>query len=400
VKVCHIITMLELGGAQQNTLYTVTHLDRGRFEPMLVSGTEGPLVEEARASGVPVFFLRSLVRQVAPLRDLRAFFDLFRLLRRERPRIVHTHSSKAGILGRVAAAAAGVPVIIHSIHGWGFHRDQSALVRGVFVGLERLVSRFTTAFVVVSQANLRQGEALGILEARRSRLIRSGIRLSDFRPAADLAPPDYSGAPAAGPRERDVTVGMVACFKPQKAPLDFVRVAAEVAAREPRARFVLVGDGEIRPAIEALIREKGIADRVVLTGWRRDIPDLMRSFDVLLHTSLWEGLPRVLPEAMATAVPVVATRVDGAPEAVEDGVNGRLVEPGDVAGLAEAVLSLIRDPDLRRRMGRAGLPRAAAWDIDAMVRAQEGLYEELLGGSGILQSGMQPTAEGAAADTA
>jgi len=379
IKVAHIITMLELGGAQANTLYTVTHLDRERFEPVLLTGSEGPLVAEARASGVRCFFLESLVRPVSPLRDARAFLDIRRVLRTERPQIVHTHSSKAGILGRLAAASAGVPAIIHSVHGWGFHPQQGRIARSLFVGLERFVSRFTSLFLAVSEANLAQGLALGILSERNARVLRSGIRLRDFHPDS-------------GKTRTGTTVGMVACFKPQKAPLDFIRVAELVLAREPATRFVLVGDGEMRPAIEARLREKGIGPSVTLTGWRRDIPDLMRSFDVLLHTSRWEGLPRVFPEAMATAIPIVATRVDGAPEAIEEGISGRLLEPGDVLGMAEAVIELARDGALRERMGRAGFARAAGWDIDEMVRAQEALYE-LLRRDGILR----PAAAGSAA---
>ncbi len=376
VRVCHIITMLELGGAQQNTLYTVRHLDRSRFDPILVTGAEGPLVEEARSSGVRTYFMKNLVRPVSPLRDPMALAGLIRLLRRERPSIVHTHSSKAGILGRIAAAVAGVPIRIHSIHGWGFHADQGAATRGLFVGLERLASGMTTAFVAVSRANVEQGTRLGILEARRAHLIRSGIRLEEFRPAWEGEPP--SGLPWAAPSPGGATVGMVACLKPQKAPLDFVRVAAETLRSAPGARFVLVGDGELRGAVEGLIKETGIGESVTLLGWRRDIPDLLRGFDILLHTSRWEGLPRVFPEAMATGLPVVATRVDGAPEAIEEGVTGLLSEPGEIEAMARSVAALIRDPERRRAMGRAGRARVAEWDIDAMVRSQEALYERLM----------------------
>ncbi len=377
-KVCHIITKLELGGAQQNTLYTVTHLDPSRYEPMLVSGAEGILVEEARRSGVKAWFLEDLVRPVSPWRDLRAAASLVGLLRRERPAIVHTHSSKAGILGRFAAAAAGVPVIIHSIHGWGFHPGQTAAGWGLFVGMERLASRATSAFIGVSRANLDLGESLRILREDQARLIRSGIPLGEFRPRdGGEAGTDL---PWPSPPEGGVVVGMVACLKAQKAPLDFVEVAEAVLREEPRARFVLVGDGEMRGAIEERLRAAGAGDRVTLTGWRRDVPRLMRAFDVLLHTSRWEGLPRVFPEAMATGLPIVATRVDGAPEAVEEGVNGLLFEPGDTAGMASAVVRLVRDPARRREMGRAGIDRAGAWDIDRMVRDQERLYEELLDG--------------------
>ena len=298
-KVCHIITMLELGGAQQNTLYTVRHMDRGRFEPLLVTGAEGLLVEEARSSGVRSIFLDSLVRPVSPALDLRAAAELVALLRRERPEIVHTHSSKAGILGRFAAAAAGVPHIVHSIHGWGFNPHQGAALRALYLGLERLAARATSAFVGVSRANLEEGEARHILRPGQARLIRSGIPLAEFAPG----PGNGAGSPPWPVSAGDAAViGMVACLKPQKAPLDFVEVAARVLGEEPRARFVLVGDGELRGAVEAGLARAGIADRVALTGWRRDIPALMRSFDILLHTSRWEGLPRVLPEAMDSAL--------------------------------------------------------------------------------------------------
>ncbi len=378
-RVCHIITKLELGGAQQNTLYTVAHLDPARFDADLVTGTEGILVEDLKASGVRAHLLNSLDRQVSPWRDLTALRDLVLLLRRERPHIVHTHSSKAGILGRWAATLAGVSRIVHSIHGYGFHDAQPRLQRELFMALERVTGRFaTSAFVAVSQANIDKGIDLGILPAGRVSLIRSGVKLSEFSPRSEWA--------SASPADRLLTVGMVACLKPQKAPLDFVKVASAVARVACRqgggrpVRFVLAGDGELRPDVEAMIRAEGLQSRVTLAGWRRDVPSLMREFDLLLHTSRWEGLPRVFPEAMATGLPIVATRVDGAPEAVEDGVTGFLVPAGDIEGLARRTLDLVEDAGLRRRMGEAALSRVGPWDIDQMVRRQELLYESLMAG--------------------
>ncbi len=250
------------------------------------------------------------------------------------------------------------------------------------MALERVTGRFaTSAFVAVSQANIDKGIDLGILPAGRVSLIRSGVKLNEFSPRG-------TGAGGAGGPETDrlLTVGMVACLKPQKAPLDFVKVASAVAhvacARgggRP-VRFVLAGDGELRPDVEAMIRAEGLQSRVTLAGWRRDVPSLMREFDLLLHTSRWEGLPRVFPEAMATGLPIVATRVDGAPEAVEDGVTGFLVPAGDIEGLARRTLDLLEDAGLRRRMGEAALSRVGPWDIDQMVRRQERLYESLMAG--------------------
>ena len=375
IRVCHIITQLELGGAQQNTLYTVAHLDRSRFEPMLAAGPGGPLDAEAARCGAPVRFIPALRRRISPIHDAAALADLLRMLRRERPDIVHTHSSKAGILGRWAAGLAGVRHIVHTVHGYGFDHAQRRLAREALIALERVTGRLTTsAFVTVSRANLDQGLAMELFPPERVCLIRSGIRLSDFGPA--LRDGDRGA----------VTVGMIACLKPQKAPLDFVRVAARVlresAARPgPPIRFALVGDGEMRPAVEALIRAEGIGPHVTLAGWRRDVSALIREFDVLLHTSRWEGLPRVFPEAMASGLPIVATRVDGAEEAVEHGVTGYLAAAGDVEELARRTLDLIRDPVTRRRMGDEARLRTGPWDIDQMVRRQERLYEGLMAGA-------------------
>ncbi len=375
VRICHIITKLELGGAQQNTLYTVKHLDRARFAVSLVTGPQGILDEEAIDSGVEVHFLESLRREISARRDLAALGGLVRLLRRLRPEIVHTHSSKAGILGRWAAALAGVPHIVHSIHGYGFHDGQPGPVRELLIALERTTGWLaTSAVVAVSRASIDRGLELGLFPPDRVSLIRSGVRLSDFRPAASSRN---------GHGDKVTTVGMVACLKPQKAPLDFVEVAARVIGSckgEKRVRFVLVGDGELRHQVEEKIRAEGLEDRVAMAGWRRDIPEVLRGFDILLHTSRWEGLPRVFPEAMATGLPIVATRVDGAPEAIEEGVTGFLVPPGDVEGLARRTLQLIRDEEMRRGMGKAAAGRTGPWDIDRMVRSQERLYEALVAG--------------------
>jgi glycosyltransferase involved in cell wall biosynthesis len=314
-RVLHVITQLELGGAQQNTLYTCAHLDRGRYEPVLACGVGGYLDDEARAlPDVPVHFLASLVRPVRPHRDAAAVASLVRLMRRLRPGIVHTHSSKAGILGRWAAWIASVPRVVHSIHGFGFHDGQSPVVRGAYVAVERAVSGFTDAFIAVSHANREEGIARGIFTPQRCRVIRSGIDLSRFR-ASRARRGELRRELGLGPEAP--LVGMIACLKPQKAPGDFVEVARRVLAEEPRATFVLAGDGELRGEVEeGVARIPGGAERIKLLGWRRDTDRIVADLDVLLLTSRWEGLPRVLPEAMAAGLPVVATAVNGSPEAV------------------------------------------------------------------------------------
>jgi glycosyltransferase involved in cell wall biosynthesis len=376
IRVAHVITRLDLGGAQDNTLHTVRHL-RAPFAPFLVAGPGGFLDDETGRSGLETHFVPSLVRPIRPWRDAVAVAALVRLFRRLRPEIVHTHSSKAGILGRAAAGLAGVPVVVHTIHGFGFHPGQNRALGTALLIAERAVRPLTTHVVTVSRAHVERGAAMGLLDPERSSVIRSGVHLGEIRAAAEARGREAQrarlGLEGTGP-----IVGMVACLKPQKAPLDFVETAARVAQERPEALFVIAGDGDLRAAVEARARALGIEARLRLLGWRRDIPDLLAALDVLVLTSRWEGLPRVIPEAIAASVPVVATAVDGSAEILRDGENGFLAAPGDVAGLASRITRLLTHPDLGRKVTAAARPLLEEFDIDRMVRRQEALYSRLL----------------------
>jgi glycosyltransferase involved in cell wall biosynthesis len=389
VKVVHIITKMELGGAQQNTLYTVSHLNPEKFQAWLITGPGGELHEETLALG-NTFVTRDLIRDVRPLQDARAFFQLCSILKKiqtaapqDAPIIVHTHSSKAGILGRWAARRSGVPIIIHSIHGFGFHEHQPRPVRAFYIYLEKLTARITTRFIAVSRANKELGCRLRLFTPERAVVIRSGIEIAHFRHGR--VPKEKFraalGIPPAAP-----VIAMVACLKPQKAPLDFIRVSDLVREAVPEAHYILAGDGELRGAVEQEIENRRLRERVHLLGWRQDISELLHASDMLVLTSLWEGLPRVFPQAMAAGVPVVATRVDGAPEAITDGVNGFLLAPGDVPGLAEKIIFLLRNPAAARVMGEQGAAMVEEFDSNRMMQQQEALYEELLAESGILKA--------------
>lgn len=382
-SVVHIITLLEWGGAQENTLYTVRELDPERFARVLLSGGGGMLDPDAETiPGCRFRRVSSLVREIRPLSDLRAVASLTAMLREEKrradgaPLVVHTHSSKAGILGRAAARAAGADVVVHSLHGFGFHDGQPSVVRKLFVGLERAASRWTDMFVAVSEENIRLGVEEGIFTRDRCRLIRSGFDTGRFA----------SGSREEGRRLLAISgdvpvVGTVAVFKRQKAPLDFVEVARRVAKEVPNVRFVMVGDGELRPEVEQALANASLIDRFRLTGWRGEIPDILRAFDVFLLTSRWEGLPKVVPQALISGVPVVATAVDGTREIVDDGKDGFLCPPGDVEDMADRVVAVLNgasrlDPSYKRERLLAEFHQVE------MVRAQERLYEELLSRKG------------------
>jgi glycosyltransferase involved in cell wall biosynthesis len=375
VTVAHVITKLELGGAQQIALHTVSHLDRARYRPVLITGEPGLCDGDAQTlPGVAFYQVPSLARPIRPLRDLRALFDLSRLLKRLAPTIVHTHSSKAGILGRWAARLAGVPIIVHTIHGFGFTPVQHWLLRRALITLEHSIARRTHRFFPVSRATRRTGIALGLFTEANSTVLPPGIEVERIR----RTPVDVPALRRALGLEPDrPVVGMIAPFKPQKAPVDFVKVAARVREVRPDAKFLLVGDGELRPAVEREMTARGLHGCFFLAGWRRDIPQIMKCLDVFVLTSRWEGLPRVYLEAAACGVPMVGTRVDGAAEVIHHGVNGYLAEPGDIESLAEWVLDLLADPAKARAMGRAAaLP--SEYDLADMMRRLENEYESLL----------------------
>ncbi|MBI2962859.1 MAG: glycosyltransferase family 4 protein [Deltaproteobacteria bacterium] len=380
--VIHVITELELGGAQEITLFTCRHLDRRRFEVHLITGRGGLLDADARA--IPDLFLQfddhlgRAVNFASDLRCLRSLTGRLRAIRRRsaRPTIVHTHSSKAGILGRWAAFAAGADIRVHAIHGFGFHAGQPWWLRRAYQAAEQVTAPITDAFCPVSTANLEVARRLGLLRGGKPTLVLpSAIDAAEYEPKP--------GEGAALRRELAIPesaplVGMIACLKPQKAPTRFVEAASRVAALHPQAHFFLAGDGELRPQVEAAVDAARLADRFHLLGWRRDVRRLLAAADVLALTSLWEGLPRVTLQAMAAAKPMVATRVDGTPEAVIDGRTGFLVESSDVAAFADRLSRLIADPALARDLGRNAHARLDDFRAESMLRKLEAFYDELL----------------------
>lgn len=376
VKVAHLITRLDLGGAQQNTLHTVRHLDRALFEPVLLCGAGGMLDEEAAAD--PSFrtvFVPALTREISPVHDFLALLELARLLLAERPAVLHTHSSKAGILGRLAAALAGVPVVVHTYHGFGFHDRQPAPVKALYLFLERVCAGVTDALVFVSKSNVAYAAAHGLVRPEDAVLIRSGVALAGLPAKVDAAKLKMS----AGVGMHKQVVLSIGNLKPQKNAADFVAAAAAVLKEVPEARFVFLGDGPERKKLEARAFALGLEGKVLFLGWRRDAAQWLAAADLFVMTSLWEGLPRALVEAMKSGLPAVCYATDGVTDLLEDGVNGFLIEPGDHAALAAKTAALLKDDAARKKLGAAAAAAVGPeFDIDGMVRVQEALYARLL----------------------
>ena len=357
MRVTHIITRLVIGGAQENTLATVLGL-RGKpgLELELISGPaigpEGSL--EPAAAQIPglLTIVPELVRPVHPLKDFLALRRLEHLLREQKPDIVHTHSGKAGILGRFAAKRAGVPVILHHIHGPSFGPFQGRLANLVFTAAECSAGRLTDHFFCSAAAMTRLYLAAGIGRPENYTRIFSGFALEPFLTAAN----DLALRHQLGLAEDHFVIGKIARLFQLKGHADLLVAFARLLPQAPHARLLFVGDGSLRPAIERQTRELGLAGKVIFTGLvpPGDVARYVGIMDCLAHLSRREALSRALPQALAAGKPVVAYDFDGADEICLDGATGFLVRTGEIAIAADRLLQLANDPALREKLGRHG----------------------------------------------
>ncbi len=376
LNVLHIITKLELGGAQKSALYILGLLNKDRYDLSLVSSNKGILIPDALSiPEMNVSFLPTLKRPIDPIRDFITLIRLARFIKNKKFDIVHTHSSKAGILGRWAAKLAGVPMILHTVHGWGFHHRQNPLTRRLFIYLERITAKITHRLIAVSQSDIKKGLQARIGHKDKYTLLRYGIPLQEF---TDCQVDIKKKKEELGLKTDSKVVGMVACSKPQKAPEDFLKAAVLVKKDFPEAKFLLVGDGALRRKLEGLRKRFALEKDVIFTGWRRDIPQILSILDVFVLTSLWEGSPIVLLEAMASAVPIVATSTGGAQEIIRNGINGFLVPPGNIRTMTQRVATLLGNKVLARKMGQEGRRLFdPSFEVEHMVKQVDRLYQTL-----------------------
>jgi len=382
IRVLHIITRLIVGGAQENTLLSVEGLDRlPEYEVTLVTGVdngpEGDLLERARRT-TRLVIVPELGRSINPLSDVVAFYKLYRVIRTGRYHIVHTHSSKAGVLGRLAAKLAGTPIVVHTLHSLVFHDYQPWLVNRLWWAVKMLCAPLTDHFISVSSVISQKAIAAGIGRPEKFTTIYSGMELDWFL--------DSKVDPGAVRREFGIpedapVVGKIARLFSLKGHDQLLDAAPEIVRRHPNVRFLLIGDGLLYEHLRSRAREAGILDNFVFAGLipRERIPEMIAGMDVVVHTSLREGLARVLPQALAMGKPCVSFDLDGAPEVVVPGETGFLVKPGDVRELADAISELLANPQLRARMGEAGRHRVdPAFRAETMVEQIASVYQSLL----------------------
>lgn len=381
MRVTHVITRLIVGGAQENTVTSVLGLRlRPGLRVNLISGSatgpEGSLKHLVEDEPGLLTVVPQLVRRIAPWTDWRALRALTGIFRQAQPDIVHTHSGKAGILGRLAAARAGVPGIVHTIHGPSFGGFQGPLANALLTAAERRAARVTTHFVGVCEAMKQQYLAAGIGRPEQYTTILSGFDLQPFLSATN----DMRLRAELGLGTEDLVVGKVARLFKLKGHDDLFAVAPELVRACPRIKFLLVGDGPWRQRFERKAKALGIQNRFVFAGLvsPEKVAGLVGVMDVLVHLSLREGLARALPQAMAAGRPVVAYDADGAGEVCRDGDTGFLVRPGDRETLKKRLLELAADPQLRTRLGCRGREFVRdRFGVDRMVEALYGLYLSL-----------------------
>lgn len=372
IRVAHVVTRL-IAGAGGVALRGAMGLDERRFESTILTAPGGPLIDQARARGLEVLTLRHMRSDIAPVNDLAGVRELRAIFEIGGFDIVHTHSSKAGALGRVAAREARVPAVIHTFHGFPFHEFQSPLRRAGYLAVERRLGRITDRFVAVSSMVGADLVRLGIAPGERVHVIPVSVEgRSVVRDQRSFA----RGRRLLGVAPDVPLIGTVGRLDFQKAPAHFLEVLAKL---DRNVHGVWIGDGPLRAEMQALSRKLGLESRLLLAGERDDVPALLPAIDVFVMVSLYEGLPCSVVEAMRCGLPVVATAVNGVPEVVVPGETGLLVPPGRPHACAAAVAHLLRHPELAWQLAEAGRRAVAGRFRGAATAASLGrLYEDAL----------------------
>ena len=383
IRVARVIARLNIGGPAQHTILLTAGLDRTRFATTLITGVVGPVegdfLEAARSRGLSPIVIPELGRSIRPARDLTVLLKLVLLFRRLRPDIVHTHTAKAGTLGRLAARLAGVPVTVHTFHGHVLDGYFSPVVTRFFIGMERALARRTDRLVTVSPRLRADLLGMGIGRPERVEVIPLGLDLERFRRARLEAPVLRAslGVGADGP-----LLGIVGRLVPIKDHATLFQAMALLELRDPPAHLVVVGDGEERARLDALASRLGLGQRIHFLGWRTDLETILPELDMVICASKNEGTPVALIEAMAAGVPALSTDVGGVADLVTHGETGWLVPPGDPPAMARAIQHLLGDAALRARLAAAARPLALErHGVEGLIRRVEALYTELLRGN-------------------
>jgi glycosyltransferase involved in cell wall biosynthesis len=378
IRVLHIITRLDKGGSADNTLLSVLGLNKEVFKVDLLSGrTNFPspkLTQLKEQNLIQYKEIGQLVRAIQPFKDISALSQLYQYIKKGRYDIVHTHSSKAGLLGRLAARMAGVKHIIHTPHGHIFYGYYGRGLSFMFIILERWAARYTEKIITLTNAGKEEHIQYKIAPAHKFITIHSGLELGSLQPSDTK----NDVAKEFNIDKSDKLIGTVARLVPIKGHEFLLKAAPLVLQHYPNTTFLLIGDGPLRKKLENLAQQLNFFDKIVFSGMREDIPRLLNAIDIFVLPSLNEGMGRVLIEAMALAKPIVATRVGGVPDVIEDGSSGLLVPSADPDALANAICTIMKNPSLAARLASHAVTRSQKFSHTDMIRQLENLYKSVM----------------------
>jgi len=380
IKVVHIITRLDKGGSAENTFLTVTGLNALGYDVTLISGPADTPEQDRRKQveehKVEYIFIPELVRRISPLNDMRALFRIYRILKKRKFDVVHTHTSKGGFLGRLAAKWVGAPIIVHTPHGHVLFGYFGRIKTNLFIILEKLASRVTDRIIALTAREKADTVETGIADEEKFIVIYSGVELEKFK---ELPSDEKQGLrKELGIPEHSIVVGTVGRLVTVKGPEYLLEASRFILPAYPDTFFVFTGDGELREHLEQQARDTGVEGNTLFLGWRNDAARIISIFDIFVLPSLNEGMGRVLVEAMALGKPIVASNIGGIPDLVIPGKNGFLVPPKNPEQLAKYIQILLSDTERREKMGLSGEETAGNFSHELMVKKIAELYREIM----------------------
>lgn len=377
IRVAHLITSLTLGGAQETVFYYYNNMNRKTYDFYFLAGGKGEFESDSYIKKLEkdskYIVIKNLFKRINLWKDLLAFIEIYNFLRKNRIQIIHTHSSKSGIIGRIAAKMAGVPVIIHTVHGWSFHNRTPNKTKMIYKFLEKVTAKITDRLIVVTEKDSEKGIMENIASREKFKIIRSGIDFSKFYKNESKEIKDFKNR-----FKGKKIVATIGRLSEQKNTIDFMKIVKMISRKRDDIHFIVIGDGELREQLEMYIKTNQIENNVTMLGAKDNVIDYYYIMDVFVLTSLWEGLPRVIPEAMACGVPVVANAVDGVSDIMKDGINGYLIKPDDLGNAAVKIEKLIDEVKLKVRIVNSAYDTIRPeFDAENMMLKTEEVYKEL-----------------------
>ena len=382
IRILHIHTLPIVSGSGINTFLSMQGMDKTLYEVDLACAPGGRLISLVEENHMEVRTFKNMVQPLRPFKDTLALIDLTAFLRKNPYHIVHTHNSKAGFLGRLAAKLVGVPVIVHTVHGFAFHDQEPLWRQMLFRNLERLASRWSDRMIFISQPLIDWALKDHIVGEDKITKIYSGIQLDKFHPVKSEEKDQIRSKWSI--KKEEAVVGIVSKLWEGKGHTVLIEAFKLLKEKIKDAKLVIVGEGYLYDELFRRVGNNGLRDSVLFTGFQMDVSEIIATFDVAVLPSFFEGMGRVILEAMAMEKPIVASRVGGIPDLIDQGINGLLVRPGDARELADALERVLSDNGLAKKLGKEGRKKIKdQFSADVMVRSIEKLYRELLARKGI-----------------